>query len=583
MRKITTLFFVSLILMFISVEVSAQDVNDSNQDLNKPIIYNWELAAKGGASLLWGDAASSYNPFSRWFSSEGAFTGEIMIYRRLNKFLGLQAGFAKGVFSGYRTEWTPVDVPHPVATSKTDYIDYHLDVNIDFTGLFGFKPDRFLTVYAFGGVGMINYDATSYLDGKLYKTASDKTLMIPWGGGLKFRISERFSILVEASFRNTFVDDVDAYIGQGTDVNDIYSITGLGLTYKFGKKKEKKQKIEIVPVEPVDTSLAQTEEQTPVWTDVVVATGMPVTAQNDTTYDVKVEIKKDSLNGSGTYRQEIPVGFTVTETNSAGGNFSFNDQVLEIKWDKLPDAATLAFNYTLATGKLEPKTYSFEGSFTYDEDTTVRVKTFVDNVTIKLSQEELLAQQSKEKEEQEAVQTEISGIDYRVQVAAVFGGKSDPDVLAKKLKINEEVFEDPYKSGYRYTVGHFDNYGAAKEHRKSVPVNGAYVIVFVDGKYVGEPVKTNSMIMDKDPMNPSGDTYRIQIAASNGRPYSIAKLAYKYGLKESDIYEYKSGNWYLYSVGKFSSKEEAADKLAELKAKVKGAHLIKFNNGRRVK
>lgn len=575
------LYFVSVLSLLLFTN-SLFSQNSKNSDKTKSPVYNWQLTLKGGASLLWGDAASSYSPFTRWFSNEGAFTGELMLHRRLTNFLGLQIGVAKGVFSGNRDKWNPADVPHAVVTSKTDYIDYHLDVNIDFTGLFGFKPGRFLTVYAFGGVGMINYDATSYTDGKLYNSVSSNTLMIPWGGGVQLRFTPHFSLMLETSFRNTFVDDVDAYVGQGTDINDMYSITGLGLTYHFGQKKEKPKEMEVVPMEPVDTTVASNDENTvPVLANVKVDAGIPATVKSDETYNVKVVISKDSLNGAATYHQDIPAGFVAKEIDSRGGQFNFSDQVLEIKWDNLPVENPLVFSYQLSTAKLEPKTYSFEGNFVYDEDTAKRVVYFVNNASVNLPKEEIVAENTAaDKVVAEKPQQSLQGIDYRVQVAAVFGGKSNPDILAKRLRLSEQIFEDPYKTGYRYTIGHFSDYVQANEHRKGVSVQGAYVVVFADGKYIGEPVKINNRVMDQNALNANGETYKVQIAASNGRPYSIVKLAAKYGLKASDIYEYKSGNWYLYSVGKFSSKEEAGTMLSEMQSKIKGAYLVHFVDGR---
>ena len=572
-----------LVIVLMVTNVYAQDKN--NKDASKPVVYNWGVSLKGGASLIWGDAGSSFDPFTRWFSNEGAFTGEIVLNRRLSNVFGVQIGFAKGVLSGYREEWS--SDTHPVASSKTDYFDYHLGLNVDLTAIFNHNPNRFFSIYAFGGVGMINYSATSYLAGKQHQVASGNTLMVPWGGGIKLRINPRFSVLLETSFRNTFVDDIDAYIGQGTTVNDIYSITGLGLTYRFGAKKDKERQIEVVPIVPADTSIAANDVQEKlVLTEVAVISGMPVTAKRDTSYQVDVKIRKDSLNGFGRYKQEVPAGFTVAEDNSNGGVFSFANQELIIDWKTLPIDDTLAFSYKLISSKLEPKTYTFEGSFTYKEDTALRITTFVDNVSVKLSSSEIVADNSQDAQVNETpvvVVPIISGVDYRVQVAAVFGGKGSADVMAKRLKINEEVFEDPYKRGYRYTVGHHNDYGQANSHRRNVSVNGAYVIAFVDGKYIGDLAKTNSIVMDQNALNNSGVTYKIQIAASKGRAYSIAKLAYKYGFNPSDIYEQNGGVWFKYSVGKFTDLADAKSKLKEIQSKVKGAYIVKYVDGRPVR
>jgi hypothetical protein len=330
-----------------------------------------------------------------------------------------------------------------------------------------------------------------------------------------------------------------------------------------------------VPVVAEDTLLANddlNDQYVPI--EVIVDRGMPVTAISDTTYIVQVQIQKGNLNYFGQYSQTIPAGFTALEDNSRGGTFQFDGESMIIEWQKMPSAELLEFSYKLSTQKLEAKTYSFEGEFRYYEDTATRVRTFVDNIIVEDAQNKQLAVDNSKG------QNSISGVDYRVQIAAVFGGKSSSDVIAKRLKVSEEVFEDPYNRGYRYTVGHHNDYSSANAHRRNVSVKGAYVIAFVDGEYVGDLAKTNEVIMDKDAFNSEGVTYKIQIAASKGRPYSIAKLADKYGLNPNEIYQDAGGVYYKYSVGKYTSLDDAKAALSTIKSKVKSAYIVKFIEGK---
>ncbi len=70
--------------------------------------------------------------------------------------------------------------------------------------------------------------------------------------------------------------------------------------------------------------------------------------------------------------------------------------------------------------------------------------------------------------------------------------------------------------------------------------------------------------------------YRVQIAASKGRPCSIAKLASKYGVSESDITETLSKSmWYQYSIGAFSTLADAKIFLKKIKKINKSAYIIK--------
>ena len=570
--------FAVLFLVLVPATLMAQSTENEK-------VYLWDLSANVGSSLLWGDAASSGSPFTRWFGKESNLTFGLALNRKLSNTFGIQAVFQKGMLSGERVSWTG-DAAHPIINSRTDFFDYNIGLNVDFTSLFGFKPDRFMSVYGFGGVGMMHYDAQSNADGFPYNAVKDNTLIIPWGGGLKFRLNNRWNALLETNFRNTFSDDIDAYIGSGTDVNDIYSITSIGVTYKFGEKKEKKPKIEISPVEPADSLLAE------IYTPVTIGytSTIPTQVEPNFEYPVKTLISKGDLKGNAIYELKIPEDFYVKDIVSNGGKISQEDNSFRITWEEMP-ADKLEISYLLSTGGLDKESYVIASNLNYNEKEESKVKTFTSRVNLKpmaISVVEKPAEVVVEQEtpqvvvvapvvEQETVKS--NGLEYRIQVAAVFGGTTSKRMLQKQLGLSEEVKEDPYKNSYRYTVGSYTSYAEAAQHAALSTVNGAYVVAFKDGKYVGGLENTNTDIMDKNGIYPNGSTYKVQIAASKDRTYSIAKLAYKYGLKENEITEDEIAGWYQYSVGKFTSNADAKQLLDELKLKVPKAYIIHFEDG----
>jgi hypothetical protein len=235
------------------------------------------------------------------------------------------------------------------------------------------------------------------------------------------------------------------------------------------------------------------------------------------------------------------------------------------------------------------------GSFSYAENNENKVKTFNNRVNLK---SDVVAQNQNANQNANPVtanptntnQQSIevgpltkAGLEYRVQVAAVFGGTTSKRLLQKRLGLTDEIYEDSYKNSYRYTVGSFQKYSEAVQHAALSKVNGAYVVVFKDGKYIGQLENVNDDIKDTDGVKPSGTTYKVQIAASKGRPYSIAKLAYKYGVEETDVTEDKIGDWFQYSVGTFNTMDEAKSLLSTLKVKLPEAYIIKFVDGKRSK
>lgn len=588
MKNLITLLLVGL--LFAPFSMIAQDGNTE-----KKADYLWDISANVGSSLMWGDAASSGNPFARWFSKESSFTGGLTLKRKLSNTFSLQVAFQKGMLSGERTEWS--DDAHGVVNFSSRYFDYHIGLDVDFTSLFGFKPDRLLSVYGFAGVGMTHYDAESAVDAFPHSAVNDKTLIIPWGGGLRLRLNERWSIYGETNFRNSFVDDLDAYIGGGTDVNDIYSITGIGVTYKFGQKKDKKPKVEIAPVEPADSAVA--EIYTPV--DVEYTSSTPTEAEPNSEYLVKAVIEKGDLNGKATYELSIPEDFYISELTSNGGTIEQDSNSAKVVWEEMPEGQ-LEINYKLSTGGLDKESYVITSNLDYEEKGENMHKTYNTRIALKPTAVAVVEtpkviedpkESGTEKPKDDVVIAPVlvaaektppaTGLEYRVQVATVFGGTTSKRMLQKRLGLEDEVKEDPYKNSYRYTVGSFTSYSEAAQHAALSKVRGAYVVVFKDGKYIGGLENTNADIMDQNGIYPDGSTYKVQIAASKGRTYSIAKLAYKYGLKENEITEDEIAGWYQYTVGTFRTSEETKQLLNDVRLKVPKAYVVKFEDGKRSK
>ena len=559
--------------------------------------YLWDVSANGGLSLLWGDANSNGNPLERWFSKEVTITYGITVKRKLTDAFQLQFAFQNGTLKGERAEWSG-DVYHPVIKAHTNYFDYHLGLNVDLTSLFGAKPDRLISAYMFGGFGMVHYDAESFGDDVLLHTAKDVSMMIPWGGGLRLRLNERWSLYGETNFRHAFKDNVDAYVGSGSETKDIYSITGIGITYKFGPKKEKKPKVEITPIETVDTTIAEINMPE----EIAYSSNIPKTVESNSEYPVLTTIKKGDIEGVAVYEFSIPEDIYISELNVENAKVDQDSVRVKIKWDNVP-AGDLNIAYKLSTGGLEKESYIVSGSFSYVEDGNDKKKIFSDRLSLKSNvvatnaNANANANETKKTEganvtnDSKAVvgvvavkPTVVSGIEYRVQVAAVFGGTTSKRMLQRKLKLADEIKEDPYKNSYRYTVGSFKSYGEAAQHAALTSVNGAYVVAFKDGKYIGQLEKTNEDIMDKDGLFANGTTYKIQLSASKGRPYPISRLAYKYGMNENKIMEDKtSTGWYQYSIGKYQSIDDAKTYLKEVKVKVSNAYIIKFEDGKRIK
>ncbi len=593
MKNLYTLLFVFLICTPLFTRAQ-------NEDALKKKNYLWDVSANSGLTLLWGDANSNGNPLERWFSKEVSLAYGVTLKRKITDAFQLQIGFQNGILNGERAKWSG-DVYHPVITAKTNFYDYHIGLNVDFTSLFGASPDRLISVYMFGGIGMVHYNANSYGDGKLMFSVNSKSLMIPWGGGLRLRLNERWSLYGETNFRHSLSDDVDAYVGTGSDTKDIYSITGIGITYKFGPKKpkkEKKPKVEITPYEPSDSAIAEVSSPA----QISYSSDIPKFIEPNTKYVVNTTISKDNIEGKAIYEFSFPNDIYISDVVCEGAKLEQDSVKVKITWENIP-TTDLMVSYKLTTGGLDRSSYIIRGSFSYVENKENKTKVFSDRMNLKsetvasnVNNNNVEANTSSVGKDNNAnnggvaiVSVESNkkpeiNIEYRVQVAAVFGGTTSKRMLQRKLRLNDEIKEDPYKKSYRYTVGSFKTYGEAAQYRALLNVRGAYVVVFKNGKYIGQLENTNADVMDKDGLFDNGITYKIQLAASKNRPYSISKLAYKYDFDDNKIMEDKtSSGWYQYSIGKFQTIKDAKEYLNEIKHKIPAAYIIKFQDGKRIK
>lgn len=580
MKNIT----LSLLLVCLSLLTMAQD-NQAEKN------YLWKGGVHFGSSMLWGDLAQDADPFTKMFSKQSKLSFELDLHRKITNVFGIQGSFIYGKLAGQRTTWS--DDQHAGIGFNTDYIDYSLAINADLTNLFfGVKPERLISVYVLGGAGMVHYDGSSYdlNTNAQYFSVKDKTLFIPWGWGLSFNLTPRFSIFTQNTFRHTFVDDIDSYIGSGTDVKDLYSFTSVGASYKFGPKKAKEEKIKIVPVEP-DTIIA-VADYIPV--EVSTSINMPSSIKNNEEKTVNVVLNKGDLKGQAEYTQSFPDGFMVEPIDVSGGNFSYNIGKLSIKWDDISTSEQIKFSYQIKAGEITPQTYSIPGTFVYTEKDQVKVKQFKNQISVIREPavavvEEPVTNTNKtepvKEEPVEVVQKQnTDGITYAVQIAAVYGGKMNPMSLQKQHNLNETVNESSYKGYNNYTVGNFKTYGEADARRKGTNVRGAYVVVFKDGVYQPHLYYVNKDIMDANPFLPTGTTYKVQVLANNGKPYSIAKIANKLEVEPSKIYEDKIGNWYQYTTGSFDSADKAKEHVDKLKAQgYEDAYIVKFVNGVRTR
>ena len=91
--------------------------------------------------------------------------------------------------------------------------------------------------YFYTGVGVISFESDVTTTKDDY-TVSKTDLVIPFGVGAKYRLTDKSAINLEFAYKYYLGDDLDGYKQLYSD-NDTYNRVSLGYTYTFGKKDKK--------------------------------------------------------------------------------------------------------------------------------------------------------------------------------------------------------------------------------------------------------------------------------------------------------------------------------------------------------
>lgn len=212
----------------------------------------WYVGAQAGFSKLHGDITKyKWMPDKdNWNFGFGALFG-----RQLTPFLGVRGNLAYGNYSG--SEDRPSESWKPYYNQKVEgsYIDYSLQATFDLDNLiFSYNPDRKLGFYGILGVGQSNYRVRKYDipsgvelasrgvntdqgagDGKGFGNR-DLIMVVPAGLGFNYSITPKVDLTLESVIRFTDTEGMDIQSGGAKAIKqDFYSLTSLGVVYKFGQ------------------------------------------------------------------------------------------------------------------------------------------------------------------------------------------------------------------------------------------------------------------------------------------------------------------------------------------------------------
>jgi hypothetical protein len=92
--------------------------------------------------------------------------------------------------------------------------------------------------YFYTGVGVMNFKTDTEQNGVVVSNDSQSDMIIPFGVGAKYKLTEKSSINLDFIFNYYLGDDLDGYKQLYSD-NDTYNRFSIGYNYQIGKKSRK--------------------------------------------------------------------------------------------------------------------------------------------------------------------------------------------------------------------------------------------------------------------------------------------------------------------------------------------------------
>jgi hypothetical protein len=186
----------------------------------------------------------------------------------------------------------------------------------------------------------------------------------------------------------------------------------------------------------------------------------------------------------------IPTGYTAESYETKGAIFSYKDNTAKFLWMSLPNEQQFIVSY-----KLIPKTgtntndLAINGNFSYINDgitQNVNITETSDILAIKGNDNnsDIADNTNDNNIKNETVKT----IDYKVQIAAGHKNLKNIKTYFSRLQLNENVNIEMHQGWIKYTVGEYDLYKSARDHRVDIwnktKIDDAFVTAYNNGQRV---------------------------------------------------------------------------------------------------
>lgn len=604
------------VLIFLFSTFPNANAQNNKKIKERPVKNYWSINGNFGSNLFYGDLGEKENQWAYGLS----------LSKKISPLFSINAQGLYGTLKGRDKTIGQY--------FEADFYEYNINLKVDLSTLiYGINTDRMFSFYGLVGVGMSNFNTERYtiigdtlvggnghftqsggfdmsfgLSNNKFKTGEG---ILPVGLGCNFRISKSWDFTIESTIRgiNPGSDNLDDIYDNSMAVEG-YGYTCVGLTYKFGQTPKRVRPPKYRPEEPIippkdiiaqDTSSSKTVVSVPIQ----IIAQLPDSTSNNSEFEIKIQINKGNITGKGRIQQTLSTGFTATDTEDTNGDFEFRDQIVSLGWDELPDQPIIVSTIKIKVTDAEVKNHSISGMFFYEENNQNKIRQFKNTILV-VKAAEVIAANDKiitpdtivtpdkivipdkivtDNNLTTTTATTTQGIEYRVQVRAIYGGKESPSRVASQYNLTGPVYEDFHNGYTKYSNGSFKTYSEANAHKTKLresQVPDAFVVAFNDGKRLNSlsdiaSVQSSQGTSSNKPFQP-GVEYRIQVGAFSKGKVSTGFIATQYNLTDAVSEEIHKG-LSKFTVGSFNNFNEAKTYLSTIRANVQGAFIVKYVDG----
>ncbi len=586
--SIKQIFFVILLGLLSYISNCQEDNRDSVRYKQNILKDGWGVNLNFGSSLFYGDLrvydfypVSKYNNERKW-----AIGG--MLTKDITTLATLQVMFLSGKLAGTKRLWS--DGTKAGLFFNSSYTEFNLNAKVNISNiLFSYNPKRKINFYGLIGYGIVNYrtiqrklgteeleDVIGYSEDGQRKESPQSEAIIPMGLGLTYKLDDHFSLDFQSSIRKMFVDNLDVLEGN-SGVNDMYGYTSLGVTYNFGFSKKKKEELETPLYIP--EQVAQKEEvaiDDP--SKVVVRSLMPSGIIYNESFNVKIIISKNNIEGPGKLVQEFPAGLTPIVRDLPECSMEIESQNLIIRWDEMPNTKDIVIEYTVKSTKMPTGSQNINGRFDYIFENSPKSVHFINRIYVEdpfnpndtISKQVVETNIYDENYKPKKADNNLSNAEYKDEDSDI---NKVYEVVEKDKKLNDNIdSENNYSENNRPNDFNDSVSTYTNEPAENTVQDGEEVQAFIE---INNKLPEAGVYGDIE--------YKVQICATYKEKADINRLFKNYNIKEpitEDIY----GDWYKYTIGSFSDYNEAMayrDKIRET-TPAKTAFVVAFKNTERL-